>query len=245
MNTSYNHKDGAANYIQFLDSVNGTIQKEVLSHSIIKSLSEDLTITILDAASGPGWLTNDLQKFYQNIRGFDKSPKLISYAKQNYPGILFDTLNILEPLPYQKESFNVVILNMAAIDISNLHTAFTNIFSMLKKNGQFIMTVPNPYYTYPIAAWKRSILDFVLGNKPKLTLINNYKHKKNIERDFGNGIKLASHFYSVEDYISAAKDSGFTLEYIHEIISKEDSKNFDLRYQLYRYPLFLLFSFKK
>lgn len=242
----YNDTEGAKNYINFLNSVNGKMQREVLTNAILKHLSKDNTVKVLDAACGSGWLAGRLGEQYKNIQGFDGSEGLITYAKQNYPHISFDVANILESLPYQKESFNVAIVNMAAPDISNLETAFVNIFNILKKGGEYILTIPNPHYTYPVGVWKRSILDFLLFRKPRL-IINKtlYKTQKNIQREFGNGTILTSNFYTVEDYITAASKAGFEYTIKKELSSEKDSKNFDLTYQLHRYPLFLLFVFTK
>lgn len=241
----YNDTESAKNYINFLNSLNGKVQQRVLSDAIFKCLPKDHTLSILDAACGPGWLTQTLSAAYPTIQGFDSSDELITQAKKNYPTLSFTASDISNPLPYQKESFDIVILNMAAPDISNLETAFANIFSVLKKNGHYIMTVPNPYYTYPIAVWKRSLLDVLLFRKPKLIIETPYKQAKNIVRDFGNDIKFISNFYTLGDYLDAAKKVGMQLQEVQEIKSSDDSKNFDLQYQLYRYPLFLMLEFKK
>ena len=135
---------------------------------------------------------------------------------------------------------------MAAPDVNNLEAMFKNIFSVLKPAGQLILTIPNPYYTYPVGVWKRSLLDFLLMRKPKLCIRSDYNQKQNIVREFNNNkTKINSNFYPLSEYITKARGTGFTLVDMEELRSKTDSKYFDLNYQLYRYPLLLLLEFAK
>ncbi len=243
--SDYEYAKKARQYIEFLNSKNGQIQQHVLGSVIFSMLPKNNNTTIIDAACGSGWLAHKLSKTYKDIKGFDSSTELISFAQKKYPNISFSVEDVTKHLPY-KESFEVVILNMAATDLGDLTSAFKNIASAIKKGGQLIMTIPNPHYTFPVGVWKRSLMDVLLFKKPKLVLNKSlYKTQRNIQREFGNGTTLTSNFYTLEDYISAAQNTGLILTIQKELSSKEDSKEFNLTYQLYRYPLFLLLTFRK
>jgi len=106
------------------------------------------------------------------------------------------------------------------------------------------MTIPNPGLTYPAAVWKRSFMDILLRRKPKLKMRKAPKGGETIEREFGD-CKISSHFYPLSDYVTAASKSNIKLKANIEIKSQTDSQDFDLRYQLFRYPLLLLLEFEK
>jgi SAM-dependent methyltransferase len=242
----YNNDLNAAEYINFLTSTNGQIQQKVLWEAIKNRLPKNALVEILDAACGSGWLTKSLSQNYPNSQGCDISEALIKSAKKEYRGIGFKIANLEKPLPYSTDFFDVIIINMAAPDISELVKSFKNIFDSLKPTGQLIITIPNPYYTFPVGVWKRSLLDFILDRKPKLLINHDYNHSQNIVREFNNGkTKISSNFYPLSEYIIKARSGGFTLVDIEELRSEKDSPNFDLNYQLYRYPLLLLLEFAK
>ncbi len=149
-------------------------------------------------------------------------------------------------MPYSKNFFDSVIINMAVPDISNLTALFQNIFSVLKPTAQLIVTLPNPYYAFPVGVWKRSLSDFLLMGKPKLYIHEYDKNPQAILREFNKGkTVIESHFYPLSEYITKARGAGFILVDMEELRSKTDSPNFDLQYQLYRYPLLLLLEFAK
>lgn len=245
MNDSYQDGQAAQKYLKFLESKNGKIQQSVLIDALLNALPQNRQQKILDACCGSGWLTSRLLQDFPETSGFDSSKELIAFAQKKYPNINFSIADAANNLPYEKDFFDVVILNMAAPDLENLHQSFQNLSAILKNNGRFTMTIPNPYYTYPVAVWKRSFADFIQFKKPSLKIQLPYFQAQAIEREFGKGNKISSHFYPLSSYLNAAKDAGLKLKEIKEIKSVIDSQKFDLQYQLYRYPLILLVEFTK
>lgn len=233
-------------YVNFLASATGQIQQQVLWDALKKHLTQNSQQEILDAACGPGWLTKKLAESFPKVQGFDDSEVLIKIARNECKGINFKIADVTQPLPYPENFFDAVIFNMAAMDVDNLSAAFKNLLSIIKPTGQLLLTIPNPYYTYPVAVWKRSIFDVLLGSKPRLKLNSDYFHSgQTVEREFKKGETIASHFYKLADYLTAARSAGFGLKTLEEISSATDDSKFNLRYQLYRYPLLLLLGFGK
>lgn len=242
---SYDNQ-GAKNYLNFLASKNGRLQQSFLWESVKKYLPEQRSAKILDAACGSGWLTGKLKQLQYEVEAFDISESLIHEAKNHFPIVNFKIWSLNQPLPYFKNYFDCIILNMAGPDLENLKTAFLNLSQVLKTNGTLILTLPNPKYTYPIAVWKRSLLDFLLLRKPKLKIISSEENEqKNISREFKEGQTIQSNFYPKEAYLKTAESVGLALQTEEEIKSLKDSPDFDLQYQLFRYPLFLTMVFKK
>ena len=243
---TYQDEPIADQYLTFLSSKNGQIQRAILWEAIKQRLPKNNQAKILDAAAGSGWLTKSLTEKYPKAQGCDVSEPLIKFAKKEFRGIEFKIADLEKSLPYDSEFFDSVIVNMAAPDISDLQEMFKKIFAVLKPAGQLILTLPNPYYTYPVGVWKRSLLDFLLMRKPKLCIRADYNHTQKIVREFNNNqTKINSNFYPLSEYITKARSSGFTLVDMEELRSRTDSPDFDLNYQLYRYPLLLLLEFAK
>ena len=242
---TYQDQNLAQKYLDFLNSQNGQIQQKVLLGAISSRLPKNRELRVLDAACGPGWLSGELKKVYDVVAACDASEFFIQFSQSHYPGINFKFTTLDKPLPYQNNFFDIVILNMAAPDLNNLANVFKNLELVLKPSGKLIMTIPNPEFSYPAAEWKKSLLDVLLGRKPKLITKTPPLSGKKIQREFGKNVKIDSYFYSLADYKKAAQAAGFTLKFEQEIKSATDSQEFNLTYQLYRYPLFLLLEFAK
>ncbi len=245
MLNAYQDANSAIKYLDFLNSENGQIQQKILQQAIFSRLPKNPTAQILDAGCGPGWLTAEIQKHYSNSQACDSSELFIKYAKSHYPNIPFFQANLTASLPYSPNYFDVIILNMVGPDLSALEPAVKNIVTFLKPGGKLIMTVPNPKFSFPVAVWKRSFFDILLGKKPKLICLSPPSPGQKIEREFASGNKIPSFYYTLENYQKAAHSATLTQTALIEIKSPTDSKKFNLNYQLYRYPLLLLLEFSK
>jgi ubiquinone/menaquinone biosynthesis C-methylase UbiE len=239
----YKNPEVAGAFSRFINSENGRIQRQLLYEKITSHLP-DKNSKIMDAACGQGWLSGQLHKDYSQIVGFDSSEALIKEAKDSFPDINFQVADATLSLPYDGDSFDHVILNMAAHDISDLPQAFASLHKILKPGGTFIMTIANPYYAFPVGVWKRGFLGWLMRKKPSLK-IRPY-------HNFGRGHKLfnwqgplSSYFYPLSDYINHALEAGFSLKKFEELKIDEDSKRFDSRYQLHRFPMIILTVFEK
>ncbi len=244
MESAYQELKAAQIYVDFLASPNGQIQQKILEEAVLSALPDSKESVILDAACGTGWLANNLKPRYPKTYACDSSSTLIAIGKSSYPAVEFSHADLLKKLPYPAGFFDAVVLNMAGPDISNLGVAIKNLTGKIKPGGKLIMTVPNPYYSFPAAVWKRSISDILMMRKPHLKINDQYFGKQTIVREF-NGQKIASNFYTLDDYSSAAASAGLCAEKIKELKSQTDSPRFDLNYQLFRFPLILMMEFKK
>jgi SAM-dependent methyltransferase len=240
---SYNSQQGADEYIQFMASENGQIEQQILFPAIAERLGNG-HLNALDAACGQGWLTEKLAEKYQSAKGCDASEYLIKYATAHYPKGTFEVADITKGLPYPAESFDAVVLNMAAHDLHDQIAAFKNIFSVLKPGGKLVMTIANPYYAYPVGVWKRGILGRLLFKKPRL-LVRPYNVLRRQTRKFAWGNFLTPYFYPLSEQVNNALNVSFALRYFQDLSSETDSKQFNMIYQLYRQPTMLLLEFVK
>jgi ubiquinone/menaquinone biosynthesis C-methylase UbiE len=244
MPNAYDNPEAAEAFDQFLASPDGQMQQEILYENILPFLA-DPSARILDAACGQGWLAGKLTHQLQNVEAFDSSRELIERAKKNFPGVNFQTADLTTTIPYQDNTFDTVILNMAAHDMSDLAAAFRNLNRVLKKEGTFIMTIANPYYAFPVGVWKRGLIGKILQKLPRL-IVRPYHHFSQQKNQLQNWREqLSSYFYPLQEYMNQALAAGFSLEVYRDLQSPTDSSNFNVRYQMHRFPLILLLVFKK
>jgi SAM-dependent methyltransferase len=233
-------------YLNFLDSENGRIQQRVLTNAISLRLPRNNTARLLDAGCGSGWLTYALSKTYENIEGCDGAPVFINFAKKFYPKIKFSLVDLEQPLLYQDNYFDSVILNMVAHDTLNQKQAFANLVATIKPGGQFIITIPNPYYAFPVGSWHRSLFDVVTRKRPWLELVSYNKSHQLKYNGWSKSKNIStSSMYTLPEQIDNALASGLNLIKIEELVSETDDGKFNLNYQLNNFPLLLLLEFKK
>jgi SAM-dependent methyltransferase len=239
----YQDPEKGQKYTDFLASKNGQIQKQVLLKAILHRLPQNEKLTILDAACGSGWLAFELYKHGYKAFGCDQSENYITQAKEMYPEIDFATADIAQTLPYQAESFDAIILNMAAQDLESQPAAFQNLRALLRPQGRLITTIANPYYAFPIGVWKRGWTNLFLGKKPELKTMASYNllaEKKDRTVAYPH---LRSQFYPLSEILNNFLNAGLRLNYFQDLKTDQDDPQFSLQYQLYRFPLILLLEF--
>src|ERR1035437_1165038 len=97
---SYQKDEGAQSYLEFINSEDGRIFKQVQGAAILGRLN-GRGLKILDAGCGPGWLSKKLAEAGHSVYSCDAAPLLISYAKTNFPEIDFKIADLTKSLPYQ------------------------------------------------------------------------------------------------------------------------------------------------
>ncbi len=242
---AYISQQNAADYQKFLNSESGKMQREHILKAVRSRLKNDKEQTILDAGCSSGWLAGALSSDFPRIKAFDGSPPLIDIAKKQFPHIPFLVAHLNKPLPYTENKFDVVLLSMVSQALIDPNIGFTNVTKVLKQGGKLIFITANPYYANPVASWKRGLKGFLLRQKPRLLVgeYNRMKNKKN--RDYTWTNSLNTHFYTLSEQINYFLELGLQLTYFYEFESSKDSENFNLNYQLYRYPLLLMLEFHK
>ncbi len=241
----YEDKETAQQFIEFLESPNGVIQKQILLETLEPHLPRATNSKILDAACGTGWLAGKLSKTYPSLEAFDSSSALIDHARKEFPNINFQILDAGNTLPYADNTFDTVVLSMASHDLENQPKSFANLFRILKPEGTLIVTLANPYYSFPVGMWKRGIFRALLGKKPRLKL-RPYNFFRNLQdRAFRWNSRLTSRFYPLSEQINNLLGAGFALTHMEDLVSRTDSPAFNATYQLHRFPTILLLKFKK
>jgi len=244
MKPSYKDPAAAEKFLEFINSPDGKIQQEVLEKAISAQIPQSSSPDIVDIGCGTGWLTHILSRTFPQISGCDISPELIANAQDYFPELQFALTDITTQRPFPEKKFDVAILNMALHNCDNQPAALRNVHASLKPDGLVIITIPNPYYAYPVGLWKRNIFSFLLRKKPRLRL-RSYNFLARQNRLFTWKKHIPVFFYPLDEQINTMLASGFTLTHIEDIRLEQDSAYFDLRYRLFRFPIFTLLVLKK
>lgn len=235
----------AQQFMDFLETENGRVQKQILQEAIFKYLPNQPQGAALDAACGNGWLASALTNRFARVEAFDSSEPLISRARLAFPKINFLVADACSALPYPNSAFDCSVLNMASHDLENQPAAFANLYRTLKPGGKLIITLANPYYAYPVGVWKRGWLRALLFKKAVLKLRPYHFFSRSKNRSFRWNGKLMSRFYPLSEQINNLLQCGFQLTAYEDLASPQDSETFNAAYQLHRFPTLLLLTFKK
>ena len=263
MNHAYNSAESSTAYRHFLDSADGNIFQDVVGQAFLFHLQrtqpQSQPMHILDAGCGDGWLAGllaqgeSLGSSYPRtplgslkVHACDAGEPLIKIAREKFPNVQFTVCDLNKPLPYQKESFDVVTASMVIHDVEDELATLKNLAEVLKPGGRLLASIVNPYYGYPIGEWKRGIVDRLLNKKPSLRLARFYNQMMKQNRpNFEWRKNLGSHFTPLSTHITNASQAGLALTGLNDIYSETDSPTYNLTYQLLRFPLILLLEFTK
>ena len=240
---AYENPDAASRYSKYSGSNDGQMQHELVKKTFRDFLLPDPKLSILDAGCGNGWLVNELSTQYKTVCGIDISPDLIKEAQNAYPGLNFQIADVSSSLPFEKHSFDAIILNMVLHNVEDQVHALKNLISILKPQGRILVTSVNSYYGYPVGVWKRHWWGRVLGRKPRLEL-RPYNHLTDKDRSFVWAKTIPARLSPLPEQINNALAAGLTLEHISDLKITTDSDKFDFQYRLYRFPLITFMVFK-
>ena len=102
---------------------------------LLNCKKEDL---ILDVGCGTGNYTTEISKNGFEITGLEPSKTMVEQAKSKNPDIQW-ILGNAENLPFENESFNVVMATLTIHHWQNLEKGFSEIFRVLKDDGTFLI----------------------------------------------------------------------------------------------------------
>ncbi len=244
MENSYQNETIATEYIKFSQSEDAKIQQQTILESLLPYVTKANDQPILDLACGTGWLAGKISQSNQKVEGCDYSPTLVSHARAEFPSVNFTVADVTKKLPYEDNNFGVVAFTMAAHDVEKLSDSFLEISRITKPGGTILVTIANPYYSFPVGLWKRGLIGFMLRRKPTLSL-RPYNFFKTTVRKFTWNNQFTSYFHTLPEYMESAKLAGLGLQSLKELGSTADDKKFSARFRLYRFPTMLLMVFKK
>jgi 2-polyprenyl-3-methyl-5-hydroxy-6-metoxy-1,4-benzoquinol methylase len=138
--------------------------------------------TVLDAGCGEGYNTRIFARMGAKITGIDISPRLIEHARlaeQKEPlGIRYEPVSFTDMSIFKDESFDTVVSTMALMDSPDFEKAITEIYRVLKKNGDFFFSISHPCFMTKGFGW---VTDRQ-SNQEKLTVSGYFSKTQWVER---------------------------------------------------------------
>jgi 2-polyprenyl-3-methyl-5-hydroxy-6-metoxy-1,4-benzoquinol methylase len=124
---------------------NKPITKETKLYNRCEAVLRDIKGTAVDIGCGRGEVLVKAKLLGHDIIGLDRSEKEIEYAQKlaTISGVHVDIdVGSIENLPYNKESFDTVILGEVVEHLPNLYESVGATLELLKPGGTLIITTP-------------------------------------------------------------------------------------------------------
>lgn len=112
---------------------------------LLKELTKNIKGNILDLGCHGGALTGVISESAKNskIYGLDISENAIRYAQKQHPNINFQVCDLDKGIPYENEMFDAITCFDVLEHMANPSKIIDEIKRVLKKNGLFIIEIPN------------------------------------------------------------------------------------------------------
>ena len=243
---TYNDSESARNYIRYVESSDGKVEREAITRAVIPHLPENKESYMLDAACGTGWLARSMAEKYAKVLGFDSSVPLLESAMKNVlENCSFVEADVLKEIPTLDRPYDSAVFCLAVHDVKNPKDAYFQLEKVLKDDGKMIVVVANPYYSFPVGVWKRGIFGKIFGKGKTRLLLNPYNDFARSNREFHWRGSIPSYFHTLPETINDALASGFELEKMEEIRIDDGSRATGRKWQLHNYPMLLMLVFRK
>ena len=176
-------------------------------------------LKICDLACGEGHLSRRLVALGAHVTGVDLSENLLSHAIKESAGlgIKFIRDDVQELKSISKDSFDIVICNLALMDIEDLGRAYKAVSRVLKPEGRFIFSVLHPCFESPFSVENGGHLEVSDAGDFLLFRIFDYSEEGRWNSG-GTGMRgtFGSIHRKVSTYINALLENGLRLHKIVE-----------------------------
>jgi ubiquinone/menaquinone biosynthesis C-methylase UbiE len=225
----------------------------IIDPAIFRLIGTVKGLSILDAGCGGGYLCRLLAKKGAKMIGVDISKRFIEIAKQKdkeaplgiayYPGTL-SNLSI-----FKNEAFDMVISNLALMDVLDLKKAITELFRVLKEKGKLIFSIMHPCFSSPpVHGWVRIPQDSQRKEDWIYWKVDRYFDRSMEIWQYRDWPSTFSFHRPLSDYIKMLMESGFTITDFEEPIPSKRAMEEHYREfgnECDRIPWFLIIGAKK
>lgn len=228
----------------------GDIRHEIIINPVVFNFLGGLEgKVVLDGACGNGYLTRRMAKTAKKVVGVDFTEKLIEFAKhQDNPKNLEFFVGNLEKLQFQNQIFDVVLCNMALMDVEKLDIVIEELSRVLKIGGKMVMSLIHPCFENPPRTY--AIFEEKEDKKIRVgTIVQKYftkglvVDKRNV---VDNGEFYQHYHYMISDYLNSFSRANLFLREVSEpngneilrSLGKDGGMNDDT-------PTFIVFGLEK
>lgn len=194
-----------------------------------------------DLACGQGRIARELAQRGAEVVGIDLSANLIEIAKceesSNHIEYTIDNAETLKTIA--DECFDLVVCNLALMDIADLNKTIQTVWCVLRNDGAFVFSITHPCFEPPHAQW-------VTTSDGKISReISNYVDEGFWRSTYSEGVrgKVGAHHRMLSTYINTLVHTGFKIIQIVEPIATTEIAEQDPRFQTI--PVFMLIRCQK
>ena len=184
---------------------------------------------ICDLGCGQGRLARELINRGAIVTGIDLSSELIEIAKQKISNAtinyLVDNAETLHKI--SDSSFDMVISNLALMDMVDIDKVFTSIRRVLKSDSYFIFSITHPCFEAPHAEWVK--------NEDKISrCVHTYTHEGLWYSTNKQGVRgqVGAHHRMLSTYINSLAKAGFIIEQMIEPLMPQDNSKPSIGHQV-------------
>lgn len=139
---------------------------------------------VLDVGCAYGFMLERFPDSFDKF-GVDVSEYAINIAKNRLPSVAFTVSNVEDSLPFQKESFDIIICNDVLEHLENPAVALENIKRVLKKGGILYINTPN------LNSFRKKVLGFADKMEHHISM---FTHQELLELLEKVGFKVEKHW---------------------------------------------------
>ncbi|NQE90864.1 class I SAM-dependent methyltransferase [Nocardia terpenica] len=208
-----------ANSEYWIGIIRGRLDKyriELTDRAVLAAVGECANRRVLDAGCGEGYLSRILHSYGAQVVGIDACADLICAARDEARRAdreIIYHLGIVEALPLENRSFDYVVCNHLVNDLPDPASAFREFGRVLEPGGKLVVMMLHPCFHSMSTQNTESFCDKFL--------VDEYFSARSFSESFLvagriSPVPVRVWMRSLEDYLSAVTDAGFTLTAIQE-----------------------------
>ena len=210
-------------YNTLLEEEKDTYQAQVIAPNLLRLLKLEPDMAVLDLACGQGFFSRLFKQAGATVTGVDIAPELIAIAKQKSPEITWHVAPAENISMLPDASFQAITIVLAAQNIADLRTAFTECARVLKPNGKLLFVLNHPAFRVPqFSSW-----GFDEAAMAQYRRVDRYLSESKSEISMHPGVApsetTVSFHRSLQWYMKALRGAGFAMTGMEEWISHKVS----------------------
>lgn len=232
--------DAIAEWYNELVNQENTVMDFVAS-ALMRMVGEVHNQQVCDLACGQGKLARHLVQQGAQVTAIDLSADLIAIAQREAPHpslrYVVDNAETLDSI--EDEQFELVVCNLALMDIPDLSQTVKTVWRVLRSAGRFVFSITHPCFEAPHAEWLTAA-DGKISRE-----ISSYFQEGFWKSTYAEGVrgKVGAHHRMLSTYINTLVQAGLTLDKILEPQAVTESPEALSRFQVI--PAFMIIQCHK
>ncbi|WP_337267284.1 class I SAM-dependent methyltransferase [Oryzifoliimicrobium ureilyticus] len=234
IDTAYNGWEASAGaWIAEIGEAGDFGRQHVLDTPMLARLRGAHFTNALDVGCGEGRFCRMLASLGIETTGIDPAPSLLAMARQRDPaGRYLDA--VAETLPFENDSFDLVVSYLTLIDIDDIEQAITEMARVLKPNGSLLIANLNSYNT--AGTWTKTT------DGSSIFVIDNYLEDRPAWVSW-RGISVRNWHRPLGRYMQLLLGTGLQLVHFEEPAPVSEDAEKNARYS--RVPYFHVMEWRK